>query len=307
MPQAVFEYHYRTEGEQYAFLRIPKVLITDPYFKAVSTDAKLLYGLMLDRMSLSMKNGWLDDEKRVYIYFTLEDVCDALCCKTDKAVKLLAELDSAKGIGLIERVRQGQGRPTRIYVKRFVFQTSEKPKSRHDDHRSQDFGKTEVKSSENQKSRLRKNRGQDFGKTDPNNTEYNNTEYNDTELSIYPSEQMDVIDRCRTSVRENIAYEFLIQQYCAEDIDEIAELIVETLCTQEDFIRIGRKQVYTSLVRERFLHLNNMHIQYVLDCMKDSPSDIRNIKAYLLESLFNAPVTMNNYFQAKVNYDFHGG
>ena len=112
--ERTFAYHYGDEGEQYAFYRLPKVLITDSYFKHLSTDAKLLYGLMLDRLSLSIMNGWIDEENRVYIYFTLEDICELLNCKTDKAVKLLAELDTNKGIGLIERVKQGQGKPTKI-------------------------------------------------------------------------------------------------------------------------------------------------------------------------------------------------
>ena len=107
MPQAIFAYHLGMDAEQYAFFRIPKLLITEPYFRRLSTDAKLLYGLMLDRMSLSMKNGWMDDDGYVYIYFTLE------------AVKLFAELDSAKGVGLIRRVKQGLGRPAKIYVLRF--------------------------------------------------------------------------------------------------------------------------------------------------------------------------------------------
>ena len=107
MPQAIFAYHLGMDAEQYAFFRIPKLLITEPYFRLLSTDAKLLYGLMLDRMS------------HVYIYFTLKEACEQLCCKTDKAVKLFAELDSAKGVGLIRRVKQGLGRPAKIYVLRF--------------------------------------------------------------------------------------------------------------------------------------------------------------------------------------------
>lgn len=119
MPQAIFAYHLGMDAEQYAFFRIPKLLITEPYFRRLSTNAKLLYGLMLDRMSLSMRNGWMDDDGYVYIYFTLEEACEQLCCKTDKAVKLFAELDSAKGVGLIRRVKQGLGRPAKIYVLRF--------------------------------------------------------------------------------------------------------------------------------------------------------------------------------------------
>lgn len=112
-------YFYGYEAEQYSFYRIPKQLISDSRFRNVSTDAKLLYGLMLDRMGLSMKNGWLDEQGRVYIFFVLDEIQDLLQCGHEKAVKLLAELDSEKGIGLIERVKQGQGKPTIIYVKQF--------------------------------------------------------------------------------------------------------------------------------------------------------------------------------------------
>ena len=107
--EEVFDYYYGTEAEQFLFFRIPRVLIQDPRFKQVSTDAKLLYGLMLDRMSLSMKNGWLDEENRVYIIYTLENIMEDLNCGKDKGVKILAELDTVKGIGLIERKKRGLG------------------------------------------------------------------------------------------------------------------------------------------------------------------------------------------------------
>ena len=115
-----FPYYYGYESEQFTFYRIPKLLVTDERFQGLSTDAKLLYGLMLDRMSLSLKNGWLDEQGRVYIYSPAEEIMSLLHCRSEKASKLLAELDSKKGIGLIERVRQEQGKPTTIYVKNFA-------------------------------------------------------------------------------------------------------------------------------------------------------------------------------------------
>ena len=115
-----FPYYHGYEGEQFSFYRIPKLLMTSEHFRKLSTDAKLLYGLMLDRMSLSMKNHWLNDQGRVYIFFPVEEVMQMLHCKSEKATKLLAELDSKKGIGLIERVRQGQGKPSIIYIKNFT-------------------------------------------------------------------------------------------------------------------------------------------------------------------------------------------
>lgn len=110
MDQTVsFFYFYGEESEQFSFYRIPRLLITGAQFKNLSTDAKLLYGLLLDRMSLSAKNGWYDEQGRVYIYYTLEEIMSDMNCGKDKGVKLLSELDTNRGIGLIERVKQGQG------------------------------------------------------------------------------------------------------------------------------------------------------------------------------------------------------
>ena len=190
-------YFYGNEAEQYSFYRIPKVLLTDRRYKGASMEAKVLYGLMLDRMGLSVRNGWLDDEGRVYIYFTLDDALAMLGCGKDKAVRLFKELDAYGGIGLIERHKQGQGRPARIYVKNFTLppdpeectlapssegppaQTSEKPKSAL-------LGTPDVLTSEIPQSGLLESSGQDCGKSAANKTDKNKTELSDTELSIHP-------------------------------------------------------------------------------------------------------------------------
>ena len=121
------DYFYGDESEQFIYFRIPRLLITSPRFKHLSTDAKLLYGMLLDRMSLSAKNNWYDEDGRVYIYYTVEEICGDMNCGRDKAMKLLAELDTGKGVGLIERIKQGQGKPTKIYVKRFTTRTVPPP------------------------------------------------------------------------------------------------------------------------------------------------------------------------------------
>ena len=121
MDQTVtFDYFYGGQSDAFSFYRIPRILITGQQFKRLSTDAKLLYGLLLDRMGLSFRNEWYDEQGRVYIYYRLDEIQADLNCGHDKAVKLLSELDTDKGIGLIERVRQGQGRPTKICVKQFT-------------------------------------------------------------------------------------------------------------------------------------------------------------------------------------------
>lgn len=89
-----FNYFYGSQADQYSFYRIPKALFKNDYFRGLSSDAKILYGLMLDRMSLSIKNQWFDHENRAYIYFSIEDIMELLNCGRNKAVKSLQELDS---------------------------------------------------------------------------------------------------------------------------------------------------------------------------------------------------------------------
>ena len=119
---SIFDYYYGGESSQFSFCRIPRQLVTGEAFKGLSTDAKLLYALMLERMGLSARNGWYDEQGRVFIYYTVNEIRAVLNCGNDKAIKLLAELDIVKGINLIERVKQGQGKPTKIFVKNFSRQ-----------------------------------------------------------------------------------------------------------------------------------------------------------------------------------------
>lgn len=129
----VFDYYYGKEAEQFSFYRIPRMLIKDKHFSTLSNDAKILYGLMLDRMSLSLRNEWQDDQDRTYIIYTIDNIMEDLNCGKNKAVKIMAELDSSGGIGLIERVRRGLGKPDIIYVKNFVgVQYIERPSTLFD-------------------------------------------------------------------------------------------------------------------------------------------------------------------------------
>lgn len=182
-----------TKAVNFLFTAIPRQLVTGQQFKKISTDAKLLYGLLLDRMGLSARNGWYDDAGRVYIFYTLDEIQEDLNCGHEKAVKLLSELDTDKGCGLIERVKQGQGRPTKIYVKRFTTRrvpaetTAPQETPRLPKIGSQEVGKSEVKSSDNPKSRLPDfSRVQTSGKSDSNYIESNQTDFSYKNQS-YPS------------------------------------------------------------------------------------------------------------------------
>lgn len=110
-----FDYYYERESEQFLFYRIPKDLFLEPIFKKLSTDAKVVYGFMLDRMGLSAKNNWYDKQGRVYIYFTIEAITELCGFSSGKIVKIFKELDDVDGIGLIERKKQGLGLVNLLY------------------------------------------------------------------------------------------------------------------------------------------------------------------------------------------------
>lgn len=310
-----FDYYYGDESSQFSFYRIPRQLITGDQFKRLSTDAKLLYGLLLDRMGLSAKNGWYDEQGRVYIYYTLEEIQADLNCGHDKATKLLVELDSGKkGFGLIERVRQGQGKPTKIYVKRFITRAAPPPNLQEEIPRprllrSAECGETAVQSAENPQSRPRKSRGQECGFSAGSYIKSNQTKFIYTDPSIHPypsgppGRWMDRNDE-QSAVKEAVEYGSLCTQYSQEDVDEVVELITDVLCSTRPTLRVGGEELPTAQVKDRFCRLDRGHLEYVFDCLRNNTTQVRNIRAYLMTALYNAPVTISSYYQAAVRHDF---
>lgn len=205
------DYFCGDEEMRFTHFRIPRQLITHPHFKPLSADAKLLYGMLLNRMSLSAKNGWQDDAGRVYIYFTVKEVCEAIGCGRNKAMRLLAELDTSKGLGLIERVKQGQGKPDRIFVKRITVQENTETLGQAPAPvPSADF--SDVQRSENPTSSRRENRPLEVSNANPSYIDKNQTDFIHTNQSIYPptpiAERLEM-DGCelREERKENIRYE----------------------------------------------------------------------------------------------------
>lgn len=328
-----FRYYYKNQSEQFHFYKIPKVLFTDARFKGLSAEAKILYGLMLDRMSLSMKNGWMDNQNRIYIYFTLEDAVELLGCGHGKAVRLFSELDSVKGIGLIERKKQGQGKPAKIYVKNFLEdeaadggsdenKTSQNRNSEKGDFQgkdeqfSQNGNSQQGVTSDFQKSALLKKESQDipfsgsldFSKSNGNNTDLSKTERNDTE-SFYDS--MDGMERAREKqemeqlIRRNIEYDvlFLRNPSCDREIDEIVSLMTEVATSRRSMIHLDKQDIPQPMVKERLLSLQCEHIEYVLERMQSNTAKIHNIRSYLLTALYHAPETIHHYYAAQMRED----
>lgn len=303
-------YFYGKEADQYSFYKIPKLLFTEAYFKKISVEAKVLYGLMLDRMSLSVKNQWLDPEGRAYVYYSLDDIMDALGCSNKKAISIMKELDTESGIGLIEKKRQGQGKPTMIYVKQFMVQgvqkcnnyTSEEKvgfsevknlhvlKCKNDTSRSEEITCLEVKNLHTNKNNI-------------NNTEFNITESN---LIISGNEKMGSdVDAYAEIIKENLELDILLERYPydKELVNGIFDLVLETVLCKNESIVIASSRYPADLVKSKLLKLNSSNIEYVIDCLRTNTTKVHNIKKYLLAALFNAPSTMSGYYQAEVNHD----
>ena len=315
-----FNYFYGSDAEQFNFFRIPKKLILDPKFRGLSNDAKILYSIMLDRMTLSSRNGWVDDENRVYIIFTVKDVTEELGCSERKAIMLMGELDTKKGIGLIEKKRQGLGRPNLLYVKNFndglqelstdqetemeeAFFQNQESEVTGEVHPVQTCKNVQVKTCKNVQVKTCKN-VQDKNDTDKSKT--NNNIYN---LSINPVKEDQEDERWmdRNLVLHTFRKKLHYRELCADfpekqkQLDEIFCLLTDCCCSEKREQWISDQKIQAAELRIRFLQeLSEAHIRYVLQTLEQQKSEIRNIRAYLLTCLYNAPATMNWYYTSQV-------
>lgn len=288
-------YFYGAGAEQFAFYRIPKAFFTEPALCEISLEAKLLYGLMLDRLALSARNGWVDDANRVFIYYTVDSIMADLNCSNKKAVKLLNELDSE--YGLIERKRQGQGKPTRIYVKNFSTLLQNRHFQKCQNYTSKSVETTSL----------------DMSERHSNKTEINNTEFNKIN-PIYPpvngdgDDGLDEYKRYRDYFLDQLEFDVLLANhpYDGEVLNEILELLVETVCSKRKYLHICSEDKPTEVVKSRLMKLTSEHIEYVLDCLKANTTKVKNIKRYLLATLYNASFTISSYYSALVNHDLYG-
>ena len=303
-------YFYGREADQYSFYKIPKLLFTEEYFKKISVEAKVLYGLMLDRMSLSMKNQWFDTEGRAYIYYSLEDIMDALGCSNKKAISIMKELDIEAGIGLIEKKRQGQGKPTMIYLKQFMIQDVQKCNNYTSGEKSviSEVKNLHILKCKNVMSRSEEFTHPEVKKLHTNKNNINNTELSNTESNhiISGNDGMGFdVEAYTEIIKENIELDILLERYPydRELLIGIFDLILETVLCKNKSIIVASSEYPAELVRSKFLKLNMFHVEYAMDCMRKNTSKIQNIKKYLLAALFNAPSTISGYYQAEVNHD----
>ena len=382
-----FDYFYGVQSDQFSFYRIPRLLIKDPHFKGLSSDAKLLYGLMLDRMALSMKNHWLDNENRAYIIYSISNVMEDINCSKPTCVKIMKELDS---FGLIERKRKGLGKPDVIYVKNFaVLEDSQEQEESSDvadtfeenesvvsnenitsegkqdelpevkdfnfNNEAYDLEMVETEGIFKEKEQILPNVGVNSGiskkselpevkdfnfwneKTltsggkeslplevknlapNYNNNNYNNQSYNYINQSYQSNlssqadqackDEIDTIgntDAYIQQIKKNLDYDFYMTNdvtYMDKDLlKELFVIICDVVCTKSETIKISGYVYSCDYVRSKFLRLTSNHVMYVMDCIKNTTTKIANIKAYLLVALFNAPSTIDHYYQQEIRH-----
>lgn len=295
----MFDYFYGVQSEQFAFYRIPKVLFTNDRFRVLSAEAKTLYGILLDRVSLSVKNGWIDQQGRVYIICTIEKIMEDMNCGNKKAIQLLSDLEEK--VGLIERKRQGLGKPNLIYVKNFI--SVENEAERHflncQNHTS---GSGEITSPE-------------VAEGHGTNTDSNNTEYSD--IDSFPSGR--IAGKGSDAMRLRTQYEAYFRQSLELDIllrdrsldqevlSAMVDLMVDVCCSEKKTIRINREDMPTEVVKSRFLKLDAEHIRYALMTLANNTTRVRDMKQYMLAVLYNAPTTIGAYYQNWVQHDMANG
>lgn len=291
----MFDYFYGAQSEQFAFYRVPKVLFTNDRFKYLSAEAKTLYGILLDRVPLSVKNGWIDDAGRVYIICTIDEIMTDMNCGNKKAGQVLTELEEKAG--LIERRRQGLGKPNLIYVKNFISVEGHFLKCQNDTSGSVETTSLEV------------------SKRHGINTDNNKTEYSDTD-SFYSgrnvrkgNEAMRIRSQYEQYFRDSLEMDILSTDHTLdqEALQAMVNLMVDVCCSTRKTIRINREDMPTEVVKSRFMKLDPEHIKYALLSLSENTTRVRDMKQYMLAVLYNAPITIGLYHQNWVQHDMYGG
>ena len=341
-----FNYYYGSQADQFSFVRIPKVMLTEEAFSSLSIPAKVLYGVLLDRMTLSRKNAWFDEENRVFIIYQIGEIQEDLGFSKKKAMDLLAELEK---FGLLEKKRRGHGLPNILYVKSFMtgldavrtnteMLSTEKTRSRGDGSgtsglkvavprsavevtsRSDGLGTYRVQDSSPLEVRISaplKN------KTDINYTDWNNIESDQiisaptqgelktqmrSDAMRLDEDLSETISAYSNLIRENIGYDDLLiaHPHDRKMVEGIADLILEAMISRREYMLIASSCYPTEVVKAKLMKLKYSHIEYVLFCLERNTTKVNNIKKYLLAALFNAPSTIDGYYRAEVNHDMYG-
>ena len=308
-------YIKRRTAEFFNFYQIPKILIKDRNFSELDGWSILLFGMLLDRVALSADNAkdFTNENGDVFIIFTVEEAMEK-CGKGKQAViKYFKQLED---VGLIERKRRGLGKPSIIFVKDFTYVENSSNFKKCENHTS---ANTDFKKYENHTSGSMKTEPLEVLKSYPNNTDYNKTDLNDTDSinqSSRGARKTDVNDTIedysiyRDLIQDNIEYDYFMTEpswsFEKKRVGEIIEIMLDCICSSADKIRIGKQDIPKEIVKSRMLKINSGHIEYIIGCLKSNTTKVKNIKEYLKTVIYNASLTIDNYYSTEVNHDLYG-
>ncbi|VDN49220.1 Replication initiator A domain protein [Petrocella atlantisensis] len=303
-----FSRYTATDIARGRFYQMPKFLFDGELKKGLSNDAKVLYSLLKDRHELSLQNNWVNENNEVYLVYTRGNMQEMLGL-SDKTVK--KAVDQLKKYGLMEEERLGFNRPNRIYLTAVTLE-------------NRGVGDSPIPDTEDLRFRSRRNSDSGHGdstihdteKFRPNDTNTNHTDYRDTN-PINPSKKKndgyDVIELQKgyeKIIKENIGYEYLYQNKIGwrEDVESIVGIMVDVCTMPEDSsVKVNGTPMSVGIVKSQFLKIDSSHIEYIMGSLNDNPSDVRNIRAYLITTIYNAPNTISQYYRSRVNHDLYGG
>lgn len=264
-----FDYFYGQQADLFSFYRIPKILFSERFWN-ISTDAKLLYGILLDRMNLSAKNGWLDEAGRVYIIFTIDEIKSSIGCAEKKSVKLLDELE--KKAGLIERKRQGLGKPNLLYVKNFVSGSVDNTVER------------QVLNCQNDNSGMVKITTPDLSKAQGNNTNINNTEFSYQYVTegTFDAYLYQTLENKQKFISQIMTSKSPVRS--CDDVDEqaLSYAEIKALCAGNPMIR-EKMDLDVEVARLKVLKSDHQSQQYRLEdrLLKYFPAEIERQQGFI--------------------------
>ena len=275
-------------SRSFTFFKFPRILLDAPFNKLCS-DAKLLYALLLNRLSYSEKIGLTDEAGQEYVIYTIAQICESIGCKRDKAMRILKALES---IGLISRQKLGRNRPDHIYVHTDILDRTpaKAPKKQQSEHAS-----AHSRKSQNATAGGRKIANSEVAEYDPIKTKTNKTIITKNQSITLTQDE---IDRCRERIKEQISYDRLLVDYDESELDGVVETIAEANISNSPSMTVGQIVYSTAYINDRYAQLTGDQVAYAIQSIKQQQKQgtyIRNHKAYLQATLFNAPLSFATY------------
>lgn len=280
--------------QEYQFIKTPKILITSEFYKNLSLGAKMLYSILSDRQSLSLKNKdkFTDENGKIFLIFSLENLEKILNLSKKTVIKYKKELIK---YNLLFEHRTGLNLPNRLYILKPNYSEALKYLGSVK-ITLQEVENLHFKNSKNYTSRSEKNTLQEVENLHPNNTDYNKTDFSNNN-SINQSDEIDLIEyqKYKKIIQENLYYEEIKNNSPKSEVEylnQIIEIMLDVILSKEDKIKVSGRYISKEIVKSRFLLLRYEHVEYVLESIRKNSKKATNIRNYLITCLYNSYSTI---------------